>query len=150
MLCAYTLKSSLYDSNTTLVKVKYCVDNMSWYFIPNSNTTLVKVKFGQISQNYGTSTNSNTTLVKVKCVVSFFEYSWSDSNTTLVKVKLSDVDKLRYCIDIQIQHLLKLNQKYVICSVVDRMNSNTTLVKVKSSQSAQTATTKAKFKYNTC
>ena len=55
----------------------------------NSNTTLVKVKskYSSVGKDY--QHYSNTTLVKVKCYTAIFlAITILNSNTTLVKVKL--------------------------------------------------------------
>ena len=57
----------LYNSNTTLVKVKLLMEVKNESKKDNSNTTLVKVKFLYLFQSMLWKHNSNTTLVKVKC-----------------------------------------------------------------------------------
>ena len=56
----------LFNSNTTLVKVKYLWDLLNLLCLVYSNTTLVKVKFRVKKPAEGSQNNSNTTLVKVK------------------------------------------------------------------------------------
>ena len=76
--------------------------------------------------------HSNTTLVKVK-FSNFFIVMLNNiySNTTLVKVKFSNyICSIKYK-RIQIQHLLKLNDKQFKSVCKGYNDSNTTLVKVK-------------------
>ena len=54
-----------------------------------------------------------------------------NSNTTLVKVKFRGGAAHDYYVQIQIQHLLKLNKIYVHKKKLTLVHSNTTLVKVK-------------------
>ena len=63
--------SEKYNSNTTLVKVKYFTNYFFIFRTTNSNTTLVKVKFLEKHNIKNLQENSNTTLVKVKCVIIF-------------------------------------------------------------------------------
>ena len=79
-----------------------------------------------------------------------FLSSISHSNTTLVKVKFQSCHSIwpsKYVI--QIQHLLKLNYERA-SNLEAEMNSNTTLVKVKSSAVQSALNDNAEFKYNTC
>ena len=55
-----------YNSNTTLVKVKFIVSGFMLQHGYNSNTTLVKVKSYRPFMPAKPAQNSNTTLVKVK------------------------------------------------------------------------------------
>ena len=88
-----------------------------------SNTTLVKVKFQSLVWLIYNLSYSNTTLVKVKFIYHYLPwYNKLHSNTTLVKVKWSVPLDRNFGIDIQIQHLLKLNAtiffNFDICSVI--------------------------------
>ena len=56
----------IYNSNTTLVKVKFACGKSKGDIHYDSNTTLVKVKFGVPINDSSGRCNSNTTLVKVK------------------------------------------------------------------------------------
>ena len=92
---------------------------------------------------------SNTTLVKVKLRWMMKEGRHNGySNTTLVKVKYQFIADIWWHIQIQIQHLLKLNRNCIsYCFWL--FNSNTTLVKVKFGQTT-VLEVEVEFKYNTC
>ena len=116
------------NSNTTLVKVKSILKKAYISSKWNSNTTLVKVKCSYRCIAFKSRSYSNTTLVKVKShPASIFKSSIINSNTTLVKVKLLKEQEERSELDIQIQHLLKLNVK----AFISKLSTNL-------------------FKYNTC
>ena len=55
-----------FNSNTTLVKVKYLMKARRLKTLSNSNTTLVKVKLYPNAPPISLPLHSNTTLVKVK------------------------------------------------------------------------------------
>ena len=76
----------------------------------DSNTTLVKVKFKEFLNVSNAANYSNTTLVKVKLKIrKSMLRDIRDSNTTLVKVKSVPNVFANAPLSIQIQHLLKLN-----------------------------------------
>ena len=66
MLSDLYCTAGIYNSNTTLVKVKFYIILLLVVAKRNSNTTLVKVKYIQSTLHLVGTRNSNTTLVKVK------------------------------------------------------------------------------------
>ena len=54
-----------------------------------------------------------------------------NSNTTFVKVKSRGITDYELEVQIQIQHLLKLNFHFIGSEILPSKNSNTTFVKVK-------------------
>ena len=72
-----------------------------------------------------------------------------NSNTTLVKVKFNMEIGKECCMEIQIQHLLKLNI-FTSPLIFWACDSNTTLVKVKLLDWYKKFHDVSTFKYNTC
>ena len=98
-----------FNSNTTLVKVKYC-----WKFIC-SFTFTIQIQHLLKLNSQGNRKASENKLIQIQ---------------HLLKLNLYIPRKKMSRCQIQIQHLLKLNKKQSV-SVGTRLNSNTTLVKVK-------------------
>ena len=78
----------MYNSNTTLVKVKLHIEYIEGKINRNSNTTLVKVKFGKKEDQIIFLFIQIQLLLKLnEIILSKLEEPLVNSNTTLVKVK---------------------------------------------------------------
>ena len=75
------------NSNTTLVKVKYCSIVSQQTKMVNSNTTLVKVKFPPLNKQSSFKSIQIQLLLKLNWIKYRQCFQLYHSNTTLVKVK---------------------------------------------------------------